>query len=169
MGNADAAARALDAALRELTLGVTALHTALAAGRLEFASARASVLARTAQDNSLLADAVHQCECAVATQRALLCAGLGEPVDTRLSKLLRRLTPTIARALTEAAAELRRALHALRVESAVGQRLLAVTQKAQDGLLGAFGARARGGAQRYDRHARSVHSGQSGELVRGTL
>ncbi len=169
MSNADAPARALDAALRQLALRVTALHAALAAGRVDFASARASALARTVQDHSVLADAVHQSEHAVAAQRALLCAALGESVDTRLSKLLRRLTPAIERALTEAAAELRRALQALRVESALGQRLLAVTQKAQDGLFGAFGARARGGAQRYDRHARSVHSGQSGELVRGTL
>jgi hypothetical protein len=169
MDSTDAAARGLEAALRDLTLRVTALHTALAAGRLDFASARASVLARPPRDHAALADAVHQSEHAVAAQRALLCAALGESVDTRLSKLLRRLGPSTARTLTEAAAGLRRALHALRVESAVGQRLLTVTQKAQDGLLGALGAKARGGAQRYDRHARSVHSGPSGELVRGTL
>lgn len=164
----DHLARALDAALRQLTHRLKALASALASSRLAFASARPSTLATTVHAHGVLADAVHECELEVAGRRAALCAALGEPATARMSRLLPKLSPATARSLADAAADLRRSLHSLRVEGAVGQRLLDVTRRAQDGLLHALGANARSG-QRYDRNARSVTSIPSGEIVRGTL
>jgi hypothetical protein len=163
----DTMAHALVAGLRDLAARVVALQQALRAGRAAFAAARPRTLADLAEQHGELSARVSACEQVVAQRRAALCAALAVPIDARLRRLLPALLPATARSLAAAAGELRQALHALRLEGTVGQRLLDVTRQAQEGLVRTLAARQ--GARRYDRNARSVPPPQGGEFVRGTV
>lgn len=164
-----APASALDAALLQLVDRLDALRTALAANRLAFVRTSSPRLEATNREHSALAEEVHALEKTVATRRAELCAALAQPASTRMSSLLTKLPGATARRLAATAARLRKALHALRVESAVGQRLLDVSRQAQEGLVQSLTASGRNSAHRYDRHARSVNSGRVGNFMHGTV
>jgi hypothetical protein len=158
-------ARDFGAALRRLTERVEALRAALAGSRAAFAGARASALESDQQTHAALAEAVHAGEREVVAARRTLQAGLGLAPDARMAELLRHVPAAAAGELAAAASALRRGLLALRVETAVGERLLELTQRAQAGWRGRPGPAAR----RYDRHARTLPPGGSGDLVQGTI
>ncbi|HLU39211.1 MAG TPA: hypothetical protein VK081_07485 [Planctomycetota bacterium] len=165
----DALARALAAALHRLTERADALRAALHGQRRAFVGADAVALAALHETHAAEADRLHAAEREVVACRAALCAALGAPDSVRVPALCARLPGAVAEELDAAATTARAALLALRVESAVGQRLLDATRRAQEGLWQAL----RGGTpdgQRYDRHARAVGTpDRSGSLLRGTV
>jgi hypothetical protein len=162
-------ATALDAALLQLVEHIDDLRTALAANRAAFVRTSTTDLDSTTQEHKRLADRVHALEKVVAERRAELCAALGQPTTARMRTLLTLLPATVARKLADTAERLRMALHTLRVEGAVGQRLLDVSRRAQESVVQTLAAATKRAARRYDRHARSISSGQAGDLVRGTV
>lgn len=160
----------LDVALRQLTDSVGALRQALAASRLAFVRTKGTELEARSREHATLAEAVHGLEGVVGSRRSELCRALGVPESARMSALLARLPAAVGKRLGETAELLRAALQALRVESAVGRRLLDVSRRAQEGLLQGLGAAGtRQPTHRYDRHARTVQSRHAGGIVRGTV
>lgn len=169
MSDPAADATALATALRDLVENVNALRQSLADSRLAFVHARGADLEARNAEHTQRASQVHAREVDVASRRRALWDALGLPAGARMSAVLAKLPATTARRLGEAAEQLRAALQALRVESAVGQRLLDVSRRAQEGLIRQLATGAATGSQRYDRHARTVHGQQAGGFVRGTV
>ncbi|MEZ5966726.1 MAG: hypothetical protein R3F56_23005 [Planctomycetota bacterium] len=169
MSDAPARAADLESSLRQLCEAVDALRQGLVDSRFAFVRARASDLEERHGDNARHAARVHALETEVAGRRGALCEVLRLPPTSRMSTIMGRLPADAARRLGETAERLRGALRALRVEGAVGQRLLDVSRRAHEGLLHQLATDNRRQGQRYDRHARSVRSEAAGGFVRGTV
>jgi len=162
-------ATALEDALHRLSDGVDALRQSLATSRVAFVRASSPDLEQLHREHTDLAARVHALEEAAGKRRSELCAAAGLPDSTRMGTVLRALPAAAARRLAQAADRLRAALHALRVEGAVGRRLLDVNRRAQEGMLLGLVEAARRSAHRYDRHARTVRAEGAGGIVRGTV
>jgi hypothetical protein len=128
-------AAALEGALHRLDQRVTALRQALAGSRTTFVRGRARGLEADHRTHEELAAEVQALEAAAAARRTELCLALGLPDSARLGAIAACLPAATGRRLCEAAARVRTSLQALRVETAVGQRLLDLSRRAQEGLL----------------------------------
>lgn len=162
-------AAALEAALVRLVERIGTLRESLAVSRAAFVRSSSGALEAKSREHAALAEQVHALEQDVASRRHDLCRALGRPVTARLGQLLGELPADHARRLEAAAQRLREGLHALRVESRVGQRLLDLSRRAQEGLVRGLPVTAGGAAHRYDRHARSVRARHAGGFLRGTV
>ena len=154
----DQLAVAIDAEARALE----ALCAAMASSRTLYVALRASELAAALAPLDAAAATVRS----AGERRARLAAALAPAgLQALLDAVPRARSAPLRRALERA----RAAARALRVENALGARLLEFARGTQESLLRAV-AGASAGAKVYDCHARAVAArGESGNLISGKL
>ncbi len=162
------AVAAFVAALDLQTNAVEALTATLRERRLAFVAARTAdtdaALAQLDADREAVEAAAARRDQAVTALRAALRADADARVRQLIALLPSDLRPKAQRALDRTTA----AARTLRVENAVGHRLLAFAQRTQDALWQDVVAAAGGSNPGYDRNARALRGAATGGWISGT-
>ncbi|MCC6672542.1 MAG: hypothetical protein IT458_15870 [Planctomycetes bacterium] len=158
--------------LEEVAESIGALRSTMVKNRMALVAVRGSELEQGLAVAQREAERLAGLEERRRDAQEQLRAALGAPGDAPWAGILARVPAEVARRLRAAHDAVRGQARALRVEVAVGRKLLGFSRDSLEAMFRALLQASEGAAKGYDRNARVVAgtpAGTTGRLVRGTV